>query len=141
MIFYLPILLGIAGTTMYHVAQKSVPQQVNPLLSLLVNYATALVVTLLFLPFYPQRTGGSIALKSLNWASYAVGLSIVGVELGVLLAYRAGWKISVASLVTNVATALLLVVVGLISFGEHLSAKNAAGIVLCLAGLVLVAQK
>jgi uncharacterized membrane protein len=141
MIFYLPILLGIAGTTMYHIGQKSVPAQVNPLLSLLVNYATAFVGTLLLLPFYPQRSAGSISLKHVNWASYAVGLAIVAVELGVLLAYRVGWKISLASLVANVATALLLVAVGWMAFGEHLSLRNAAGIVLCLAGLALVAQR
>jgi hypothetical protein len=37
MIFYLPILLMILGTTFYHVAQKSVPPEVNPTFSLVMN--------------------------------------------------------------------------------------------------------
>jgi len=88
MIFYLPIILMALGTTFYHVAQKSIPTQVNPLFSLVMNYLTALVGTLLLIPLYPPGTAGPWSLKSVNWASCAVGISIVGVELAVLLAYR-----------------------------------------------------
>ncbi|MGE5204878.1 MAG: EamA family transporter [Chlamydiota bacterium] len=137
MIFYLPLLLTVGATTLYHIAQKSVSPQVNPMLSVTVNYVTALVVSLLILPFYP---GNSLraSWKHLNWASVAVGVAIVGIELGFVVAYRAGWRISVASLIANVATALLLLVVGLTFFSEHLSARSAVGIGLCIAGLGLV---
>lgn len=33
MIVYLPIVLMILATTFYHIAQKSVPTQVNPMFS------------------------------------------------------------------------------------------------------------
>jgi len=141
MTFYLPIVLMTLATTVYHVAQKSVPSQVSPMLSLTVNYVTALVVTLLLLPLYPQRTTVSWSFRNVNWASYAVGVSIVGVELAVLLAYRVGWKISLASVVGSVTTALLLVAVGLLFFNEHLSPKNVAGIAFCLVGLALIAPR
>lgn len=136
-IFYLPLLLTIGSTTFYHIAQKSVSPQVNPLLSVTVNYVTALVVSLLILPFYP---GNSLraSWKSLNWASVAVGVAIVGIELGFVVAYRAGWRISVASLIANVSTALLLMAIGLVFFREHLSSRSALGIMLCIAGLGLV---
>jgi drug/metabolite transporter (DMT)-like permease len=140
MIFYLPILLMAVATAVYHIAQKSVPAQVNPVFSLVMNYTTALVGTLVLVPFYPRRPGGW-SLKYVNWASCLVGVAIVGVELSVLLAYRAGWKISLASVVGNVATALILVAVGFGLFHEQLSLKNLAGVGLCLAGLVLVAQR
>ena len=141
MTFYLPIVLMALATTVYHVAQKSVPSQVSPMLSLTVNYVTALVVTLLLLPLYPQRTTVSWSFRNVNWASYAVGVSIVGVELAVLLAYRVGWKISLASVVGSVTTALLLVAVGLLFFNEHLSPKNVVGIAFCLVGLALIAPR
>jgi len=141
MTFYLPIVLMALATTVYHVAQKSVPSHVSPMLSLTVNYVTALVVTLLLLPLYPQRTTVSWSFRNVNWASYAVGVSIVGVELAVLLAYRVGWKISLASVVGSVTTALLLVAVGLLFFNEHLSPKNVAGIAFCLVGLALIAPR
>ena len=141
MIFYLPILLMILGTTFYHVAQKSVPLQVNPMFSLVMNYLTALIGTVLLLPLYPPRTAGSWSLKDINWASCAVGISIVAVELSVLLAYRTGWRVSILSVIGNTASALLLVGIGVIFFHEHVSAKNLTGVALCLVGLALITQR
>jgi len=140
MIFYLPIILMALGTTFYHVAQKSIPAQVNPLCSLVMNYLTALVGTLLLIPLYPPGTAGPWSLKSVNWASCAVGISIVGVELAVLLAYRTGWRISLVSVIGNTASALLLVVIGLVFFREHVSGRSVAGVGLCLVGLALITQ-
>lgn len=139
--FYLPIALTVLATTLYHIAQKSVPAQLNPMLSLSVNYATALGISLLALLFYPSPTTLALSWSALNWGSYVVGIAIFGVELSVLLAYRVGWRISVASAVSNVLTALLLVAVGILLFREHLSARNWLGIALCLAGLVLVVYR
>jgi drug/metabolite transporter (DMT)-like permease len=141
MIVYLPILLMILATTFYHIAQKSVPSQVNPMFSLAMNYMTALFGTLLLIPLYPPRTAGAWSLKNINWASCAVGISIVGVELSVLLAYRTGWRISILSVIGNTASALFLVGIGLLFFHEHLSARNLAGVALCLIGLALVTQR
>jgi drug/metabolite transporter (DMT)-like permease len=140
MLFYLPVILMIVGTTTYHIAQKSVPTQVNPVFSLVINYLTALVGTLLLVPLYPSGTAGPWSVKGINWASAGVGLSIVGVELAVLLAYRGGWRVSLLSVIGNSASALLLVGIGLLFFQEHLSVRNVAGIALCLVGLALITQ-
>jgi drug/metabolite transporter (DMT)-like permease len=141
MMYYLPIVLMILATTLYHLAQKSVPTQVNPTFSLAMNYVTALIGTFLLIPLYPPRTAGPWSLRNMNWASCAVVISIVGVELAVLLAYRTGWKISLVSVIGNTASALLLVGVGLLFFHEHLSGKSIAGVALCLAGLALITQR
>ena len=140
MLFYLPVILMIVGTTTYHIAQKSVPMQVNPVFSLVINYLTALAGTLLLIPLYPVRTAGPWSLKGINWASAAVGVSIVGVELAVLLAYRSGWRVSLLSVIGNSASALLLVGIGLLFFHEHLSVRSVTGIGLCLVGLALITQ-
>jgi hypothetical protein len=116
MLLFLPIILMIVGTTTYHIAQKSVPTQVNPVFSLVINYFTALLGTLLLIPLYPSRTAGPWSMKGINWASAAVGVSIVGVELAVLLAYRIGWRVSLLSVIGNSASALLLVGIGLLFF-------------------------
>jgi len=140
MLFYLPIALTALATTLYHIAQKSIPPDVNPMVSLVVTYATSLVVCVAAVPFSPGTVVFARSLRSLNWATYVVGLSIVGVELAVLLAYRAGWRISLASVVANVATALLLVIIGVVTYREHLAARHIAGLLMCLAGLVLAAR-
>jgi drug/metabolite transporter (DMT)-like permease len=140
MLFYLPIALTALATTLYHVAQKSIVPGVHPMVSLVVTYATSLVACLAAIPFSP---GGAVfvrTLKDLNWATYVVGLSIVGVELAILLAYRAGWRISLASVIANVTTALLLVVIGVFGYREHLAARHFVGLLMCLGGLVLAAR-
>jgi drug/metabolite transporter (DMT)-like permease len=135
------VAVAIGGNVLYHVAQKSIPSGAPPLLSLLVTYAVAFVATALLLPLAPEKLKLRDGLSSLNWASIGVGVSIVAVELGVLLAYRAGWRMSVASLTVSSALALVLVPVGVTVYRERLSPANVAGLVLCLAGLVLVARK
>jgi drug/metabolite transporter (DMT)-like permease len=138
--FYFPLILMVLGTTLYHLAQKSVPAQVNPVFSLVMNYLSALAGTLLLVPLFPARTVDAWTWKSVNWASCAVGAAIVGVELSVLLAYRTGWKISLLSVIGNTASALLLVGIGIAFFHERVSLRNSIGIVLCLVGLALIAR-
>jgi drug/metabolite transporter (DMT)-like permease len=134
----LSIALTVGSNVLYHIAQKSIPRGVHPLLSVAVTYAVALLVTLLLWPIAPGATPRLSDLSGLNWATIGVAVAIVGVEVGFLLAYRAGWDVSVGSLVVSAAVALLLVPVGILMFGERLSAANAAGIVLSVLGLVLM---
>jgi drug/metabolite transporter (DMT)-like permease len=137
-LFYLPIVLAVLCATVYHLGQKAIPVRVNPMVSLTVSYVTALALSLALLPFFPKHPDVSESLRNLNWGTYAVGVSIVGVELAFLLVYRVGWKLSLASVTSNVATAVLLVALGTLWFGEHLSTRNVVGLAFCLAGLALV---
>jgi drug/metabolite transporter (DMT)-like permease len=129
--------LAILASTLYHIFQKSTPAEVNPALSLLVTYATAAIATLGLFIFYPPQNLADDFSK-LNWASYALGLSIVGLELGILLAYRFGWQISLLGVVVHIAAALILLPIGLLLFREKLTPLNLIGIGLCILGLILV---
>jgi len=81
-----------------------------------------------------------VEVKRLNWATIAVGLSIVAVELGFLLAYRAGWRVSLASITANTTVALVLLPTGVLLFRERVTPTNAIGLVFCVIGLVLVTR-
>ena len=140
-LFTLSFLLIVVSTVLYHVSQKSIAPNAHPVLSLLVTYGLAVAGTLLLLPFFPVGPPLAQAWRQLNWASATVGLSIVGVELGFLLAYRAGWRISMGSAAANAAVAVLLVPTGLLFFGERPSWSNVLGAALCLAGLLLVVTR
>ncbi|MGH9317349.1 MAG: EamA family transporter [Thermoanaerobaculia bacterium] len=140
-LFTVSFLVIVVSTVLYHVSQKSIASAANPVLSLLVTYGFAIAGTLLLLPFFPLRLPLGQAWRQINWASATVGLSIVGVELGFLLAYRSGWRISVGSAAANAALAVLLIPTGLLLFGERLSWANVLGVVLCLAGLFLVVMR
>jgi len=141
MLYYWPVGLTVVSNVLYHVFLKVTPAGVNPLISLLVTYVTAAVATAAIYLSQPERGPLLAGLKELNWASYALGVAIVGLEVGFMLAYRAGWNISLAGLISSTTVSLLLIPVGLLAFRESLSAVNALGIAMCLVGLVLVNYK
>ncbi|ABZ84015.1 integral membrane protein duf6, putative [Heliomicrobium modesticaldum Ice1] len=140
MLFYLAIGLTIIANIAYHVFLKITPQNSNPVVALATTYLTAMVACLLLLPFFNQEGGLFASLKKVNWTSIALGLSIVGLEMGFMLAYRAGGNISVAPVISNTAVALLLIPIGVLVFSEALSGKKVLGIVLCLVGLYFINQ-
>jgi drug/metabolite transporter (DMT)-like permease len=103
-----------------------------------VTYAAATALCLALLPFFPLRAGLAGELRRLNWASVVLAAAVTGVEVGFLLAYRAGWNISLAALIANTAVAAILVPVGLLLFAEQIRPIQAIGIGACLVGLVLI---
>jgi drug/metabolite transporter (DMT)-like permease len=136
------MLLTVIANVGYHLSQRSISTKINPLLSLALTYGVALAATLLALPLFPMgETPLGQQIRSANWATYALGLAAVGLELGFLLVYRSGWKVSVAALVSNALVTLLLVPVGILLFREHLDLKKFCGIVLVSAGLWLISTR
>lgn len=138
MMFYGAIALTILSSLLYHLFQKVIPGNVNPLVSLAVTYLVAATATLLLLPLFPVQGTLVAELRKVNWASVGLGGVIVGLELGFLLAYRAGWNLSLANLVSNTTVAILLIPLGLLLFKEHLNPVSILGVVLAIAGLMLV---
>lgn len=140
-VYYIAILLTITANIFYHIFQKSTPSNANPILSLMITYITAAVVCIVILPFYPGWEGFLESSKKLSWVSIGLGVAIVGLEFGFLLAYRVGWNISLAGIVSNFAVGLMLIPVGLLFYHEKLSIPNFIGIGLCFAGLTLINYK
>ncbi len=140
-IYYVAILLTILSNVFYHIFQKATPNNVNPILSLLVTYLTAAMLCLVILPFYLNGESLTLSLKKISWTSFALGGAVVGLELGFLLAYRAGWNIGFAGILSNGMVALLLIPVGILFFHEKLSLVNILGILLCFGGLMLINKK
>lgn len=140
-LYIFSIFLVVASNTMYHICQKSTPEQVNPFAALLVTYATATAITAVTLFFYKPENGLIESIKQLNWTSIVLGISIVGLELGYLLAYRAGWNISVGSLVANILLALILIPIGIMLYHEKFDLTKVIGSVFCIVGLILINRK
>lgn len=135
---YFSIILAIASSALYHFTQKQIPAGANATVSVIVTYLCALALTTLLLYFWPPTNGLAAAVKGLNWASYALAFSLVGLEIGFLLVYRAGWNIGLAAVLVNVAASLVLVPIAVLVFKERLALVNVVGIMVCLVGLVLL---
>jgi len=140
-LFYFSITLAICSSALYHFVAKSTPSNVNFTVSLLVTYAVAFIVTLFGFFFFPATEGVAIELKKLNWASIGLAIAVVGIEFGFLLVYRSGWNLGIAAVVTNVIASLILVPVAILLFKDKISWVNIAGILVCLAGLVMLNWK
>ena len=133
----LPIALIVCSNLFYNLAAKATPSDANAFASLVVTYVAAAICALLMMRFQT----GSFSLenfKGINWTAVLLAASIVGLEIGYILAYRAGWNISICSLMANIMLAILLVIVGVLLYHESISPKQMGGMALCLGGLLLL---
>jgi drug/metabolite transporter (DMT)-like permease len=140
-LYWSAIALAVLANVAYHVIQKKTPEAANPALTLSATYFVAAVVCFAAFLVLPGRGSIGLEFARLNWTSAALGIAIIGLELGFLLAYRAGGNVNTAALVANIAVSVILIPVGLLLFGEKLKPVNIVGIVLCVAGLVCMASR
>lgn len=116
------------------------PENANSFAALTVTYAVAAVLSLvLFFITSEQKNLFSEVLK-LNWSSIVLGIAIVALEFGFIALYRAGWKISMGSLVANISLAVVLLIVGIFVYKEQITVRQLAGTVVCAAGLILITK-
>lgn len=140
-IYVFSIVLIVASNILYNICQKSTPENANPFSALFVTYLVAAFITVVI--FLLNKTDSKNlfhSFKELNWTSIALGISIVGLEFGYLMAYRAGWKISLGSLVANIALALALIPVGILFYKEGFNVNKIIGAVFCIIGLILIGK-
>lgn len=122
------LVIAISGQVLYHVAQKSVAGDAHPVISLLAFYSVAALLTLPLLFWYPVTERLTTEVAKLNWAVFAVAFSIVLIEIGFLLAYRAGGSLSGTFILTAAVVTTCTLLVGLLFFRESVSLTKFAGV-------------
>ena len=133
-----PILIVVLANTMYNICAKSTPGDVNPFGTLMITYLVAVFITLIIFVVMVKPENVAVELSKINWTAFALAISVVLLEVGYILIYRAGWNINNASLVANICLACSLLVVGLLMYNETLNAKQIIGFVICIIGLIFV---
>ncbi len=136
--FIWPIALVVFSNVLYQIAAKSTPPNMNPFISLTVTYVVAAVVSFVMFLIFGKSDGLLKELSKANWASYALGIVIIGLETGFIYAYKAGWQVSTASIVQSSFLAVALIVVGFLLYKEPLTFNKIAGVIVCLIGLVII---
>jgi drug/metabolite transporter (DMT)-like permease len=135
---YWPIALTVLSNVFYHICSKGTSSTIHPLASLTVTYAVSAALSLL-LYFLLNRKGNLLVeYRQLNWSSFVFGIALVGLELGSIYMYKAGWNISVGQLVCSAALSILLIFIGRFFYRETLSANKVIGIVACMIGLYFI---
>ena len=133
-----PLLMVVGANTFYHICAKGTPDDLHPFASLTFTYLTAAVLSIaLFLATSPNKNLLAEA-KRTNWTTFAFGLAIVGLELGFIYMYRAGWNVSVGPMVASTLLAVVLLAVGALLYHEVLRWNHVLGVLLCIGGLILI---
>lgn len=128
------------GNVVYHLGQKTISPRANPMVLLMVVYAVAFALAAAAAPFFRAAPGAAGLGEVLRWPVLVLAAGVVLIELGFLLAYRAGPMMQWSGVAVNGASALVLVPIALLAFGEGFSAARLAGIALILGGLALVSR-
>ena len=74
----------------------------------------------------------------MNLAPALLGISVVGLEVGFIYAYKIGWPVSTASIVQSAFLALALIFVGAVLYHEAITVNKVIGILICLVGLYFI---
>jgi uncharacterized membrane protein len=131
--------LIVISVLLYHLSQKTIPKDLNPLTALAAAYfvAFSLCIAALFAGGEVQK--GAEMTHNQNWLPVILlGVAAVGIELGFLYAYRTGWKLSTTSITTGAFSTIFLVLIGVLWFKEELTLLNMTGIALCTMGVVFI---
>ena len=133
-----PVALVVLSNTLYQICAKSVPEGMNPLASLTISYLIGAVVS--FVLYFALNRNADLVreIRQLNWAPIVLGIVIVGLEVGFIYAFRAGWQISIARIVSSAALAVILIFVGRLLYHEAVTWNKILGIIICIAGLFLI---
>ena len=138
-----PLGLVVLSNVMYQVCAKEVPSEMNAFASLTVTYAVAAVSSVIFFFLLGSSEGTGLIgeYSKLNWAPFVLGIVIVGLEVGWIFAYKAGWEVSTGFIVQSAVLAILLLILGYFLYHEALTWNKLVGVVICLIGLVFINLK
>ncbi|MBR5792826.1 MAG: EamA family transporter, partial [Ruminiclostridium sp.] len=127
--------LVVLSNVVYHICAKSLPAAMNPLASLTVTYLVGAAASATLFCLLNKNASLLKEYAHMNWAPVLLGLAVVGLEMGVICAYKAGWPVSTASIVQSSFLAVALIFVGFFLYREAITWSKVVGILICLVGL------
>ena len=133
------LLLVVLSSVGYQVGLKEVAGVGDPMISLMVTYLAASAVS--FVIYFFQSLGKESFLRgvlSVNVSAIGLGLAIVGIEVGTLFMYRAGWAVNVAFVVANSLIVAALMLTGFLLYKEKLTLRQLIGVGISLAGILCI---
>ncbi|MBR4720891.1 MAG: EamA family transporter [Clostridia bacterium] len=136
-----PIALVILSNTAYQICAKSVPKTIDPFASLTVTYIVGAFMSAVLYFSLNRETNLIEEYAKLNWAPVVLGIVVVGLEVGWIYAYKAGWQVSTGFIVQSAILAAILIAVGYFLYRESITWNKILGIVICLIGLVFINYK
>lgn len=133
-----PIALIVASNIAYQICAKEVPEEMDVMASMTITYLVGAACSAVM--FFAANGGGSLFHEcgKANAAPVLLGISVVGLEVGFICAYKAGWPVSTASTVQSAFLALGLIFVGALLYHEPITPNKLFGMIVCLIGLYFI---
>ena len=133
-----PIALVVFSNIVYQICAKGVPKDMDAMASMTITYLVGAVCSAIM--YFVMNKNGNLLQEyaKMNWAPFFHGVSVVGLEVGFIYAYKNGWAVSTASLVQSAFLAVALIIVGAVLYREAIKANKVIGIVICLIGLYFI---
>lgn len=130
-----PIALVVFSNIVYQICAKGVPKDMDAMASMTITYLVGAVCSAIM--FFIMNKNGNLLheYSKMNWAPVFLGVSVVGLEVGFIYAYKNGWAVSTASLVQSAFLAVALLFVGALLYHETISVSKVVGVGFCLVGL------
>ena len=130
-----PIALVVFLNIIYQICAKGVPKDMDAMASMTITYLVGAVCSAIM--FFAMNRNGNLLQEygKMNWAPVFLGVSVVGLEVGFIYAYKNGWAVSTASIVQSAFLAVALLFVGALLYHETISISKIIGVGFCLVGL------
>ena len=130
-----PIALVVLSNVVYQICAKGVPKDMDAMASMTITYIVGAICSGVMF-FVMNRHGNLLQEYSkMNWAPIFLGVSVVGLEVGFIYAYKNGWAVSTASIVQSAFLAVALLFVGALLYHETINISKIIGVFFCLVGL------
>ena len=133
-----PIALVVFSNIIYQICAKGVPKDMDAMASMTITYLVGAVCSAIM--FFAMNRNGNLLQEygKMNWAPVFLGVSVVGLEVGFIYAYKNGWAVSTASIVQSAFLAVALLFVGALLYHETISISKIIGVGFCLVGLFIL---
>lgn len=133
-----PIALVVVSNILYQLCAKSVPKDMDTMASMTVTYTVGALCSAIIY-FVINKNGNLLGeYAKMNIAPALLGVSVVGLEVGFIYAYKAGWPVSTASIVQSAFLAVALILVGGLVYKEPITFNKIFGAAVCLVGLYFI---
>ena len=130
-----PIALVVFSNVVYQICAKGVPKNMDAMASMTITYLVGAVCSAIM--YFVMNKNGNLLQEYMktNWAPIFLGVSVVGLEVGFIYAYKNGWAVSTASIVQSAFLAVALLFVGALLYHETINVSKIIGVGFCLVGL------
>ena len=133
-----PLALVVLSNIIYQVCAKSAPKEMNTMAMMTITYLVGAACSAVVFLLTNKESNLLQEFKKMNFAPFLLGISIVGLEVGFIYAYKNGWAVSTASIVQSAFLSVALIFVGALLYHESITASKVIGILICLVGLYFI---